>query len=376
MNDRKVAIQLISTGGIYGAERVLLEIAGYVRDQGWESHVVALEGQGAGKLRQLAASQGLIAEAFVSDGRMAFFPMLKRLRRLLREHPRAIVHSHNYKPDMLLSLLGTPRRLACVATCHSSYRETRKLRLLAALDKLAVRRFERVVAVSAEIYEELIASGIAPQKVSLIHNGIGAPRADNRPGQSIREEFGVPASAKLIVQIGRLVSSKRNDLLLEAAYALPAALGAHILLVGEGDQRQALGDFAKRRGIDDRVHFGGYRDDIAPILSAADLLVLTSDYEGLPIVIVEAMAMRCPIVATRVGAIPDVLSDGHDAWLVPINDVGALVAAINEALGNPDMAQRRAASAHAIFLRRQSRDAMGGRYLEIYERAWAQRGWV
>jgi glycosyltransferase involved in cell wall biosynthesis len=273
-------------------------------------------------------------------------------------------------------LLGTPRRLACVATCHSSYRETRKLRLLAALDKLAVRRFERVVAVSAEIYEELIASGIAPQKVSLIHNGIGAPRADNRPGQSIREEFGVPASAKLIVQIGRLVSSKRNDLLLEAAYALPAALGAHILLVGEGDQRQALGDFAKRRGIDGRVHFGGYRDDIAPILSAADLLVLTSDYEGLPIVIVEAMAMRCPIVATRVGAIPDVLSDGHDAWLVPINDVGALVAAINEALGNPDMAQRRAASAHAIFLRRQSRDAMGGRYLEIYERAWAQRGWV
>jgi glycosyltransferase involved in cell wall biosynthesis len=376
MNGRRVAIQLISTGGVYGAERVLLEIAGYVRDQGWASHVVALEGQGAGQLRQLATSHGLIAEAFVAHGRMPLLPMIKRLRHLLREHPQAIVHSHNYKPDILLSVLGRSRQLACVATCHSSYRETKKLRLLAALDKLAVRSFDRVVAVSSEIYAELIASGIAPQKVALIHNGISAPRADARSGASVREEFGIPANAKLIVQIGRLVHSKRNDLLVEAAAALPEALGAHILLVGEGAQSQALAGLAKRRGIGGRVHLGGYRNDIARILAAADLLALTSDYEGLPIVIVEAMALRCPIVATRVGAIPDVLSDGRDAWLVPVNDIAALVAAISAALGNPDMAQQRAANAHGKFLRHQSREAMGARYLELYESVWAQRGWA
>jgi len=372
----RVAIQLISTGGIYGAERVLLELADYVRGRGWESHVVALEGQGAGELVRLARAKALIAEAFVSSGRLAFLPMAAQLNHLLRRYPRAIVHAHNYKPDLLLALLGIPRRLACVATCHSSYRETRKLRMLAVLDKRAIRSFDGVVAVSGEIYQELLTSGLPPQKVTLIHNGIEMPRADGDAHTRLRQEFGLPARTKLIVQIGRLIQLKRSDLLLEALARLPVALDAHVLLVGEGDQRQVLADFSARRGIAQRVHFCGYRADIGQILAAADVLALTSDYEGLPVVVLEAMAMRCPIVSTRVGAIPDILQGGDDAWLVPTNDVGALVGAISEVLGHPQLAQERAGNAHTKFLRQHSREAMGARYLEIYERSWAIRGWA
>src|ERR1700733_11169616 len=94
----RVAIQLTSTGGVYGAERALLELATYIKDEGWDSHVVALEGQGAGRLVECARSLGLSAEAFVPQGRLGLLPMTKRLRQLIARYPRAILHSHGYKP--------------------------------------------------------------------------------------------------------------------------------------------------------------------------------------------------------------------------------------------------------------------------------------
>jgi glycosyltransferase involved in cell wall biosynthesis len=376
VDGKKVAIQLISTGGMYGAERALLELASYIADQGWDSRVVALEGRGATELVQRATALGLTAEAFVATGRLALLPMMSRLRQLLRRYPRAIVHSHGYKPDILLFLLGIPRRLACLATCHSWYSETRQLQALEAIDKRVLRGFDHVVAVSGEICEELHASGMSLKKISLISNGITAPSAGEDAKVRVREEFGLPRSAKLIVQIGRLARSKRNDLLVAAVANLVDAVDIHVLLVGEGDQSQALAELVKRRGLEDRVHFCGYRDNIPQILAAADLLALTSDKEGLPIVILEAMAMQCAIVATRVGDIPRVLGDGRDAWIVPPNDVRALTEAIRAVFSRPDLAKMRAANAHLEFLRQYSRDSMGRRYLEIYHRVWAGRGWL
>lgn len=372
---RRVAIQLTSTGGLYGAERALLELASYIRDEGWDSHVVALEGEGAAQLVNRARALGLAGEAFVPFGRLALLPMMKRLRQLLSRFPRAIVHSHGYKPDILLALLGMPRQLACLATCHNWISETRKLRLLEALDKRALRRFDHVVAVSGEVSEELIGSGVSAQRVSLIKNGISSPSVDDDARCKIRREFDVPTSAKLIVQVGRLARSKRNDLLLAAVSSLPATMDVRVLLVGEGDQSQSLIKLARSKRLEDRVHFCGYRSDIAEILRAADLLAVTSDKEGLPIVILEAMAMRCPIVSTRVGEIPHVLNDRLDAWIVPRNDVAALTAAIREVLSQPELAEIRASNAHAEFVRHHSRNSMGIRYLEIYERVWAERGW-
>ena len=375
MNRTRVAIQLISTGGIYGAERALLELASYIKDHGWHSYVVALEGQGATELGGRARTQGLAAEAFVSSGRLAFLPMVKQLRLLLRRHPQAIVHSHGYKPDILLALLGTRWRHACLATCHTWYSETLKLRALEAIDKRVLRGFDHVVAVSGAILQQLVDSGVSRRKLSFIRNGISALIAPEGARLSVRREFAIPMTAKLIVQIGRLARSKRNELLLQAAAPLADALDVHILLVGAGERLQFLVELAKQQGLEGRVHFCGYREDVAQILMAADLLALTSDKEGLPIVILEAMAMRCPIVSTHVGEIPQVLGDGRDAWIVPPNDADALKGAIREVLTDSELAKARAANAHAQFLGQYSRDSMGARYLEIYDRVWARRGW-
>jgi glycosyltransferase involved in cell wall biosynthesis len=373
MTDRKVAIQLISTGGVYGAERALLELAGYLSEQGWQSHVVALEGNGARELVERAAAEGIGGEAFVPTGRLGLLPMISKLRRLLRRYPGAIVHAHGYKADILLSWLGAARRHPRVSTCHNWVSDTRKLRLLEVLDKRSLRRFDRVVAVSGIIARELLASGVPAHKVSVIDNGISVPQADEAARVAVRAELGLAGDERLIVHLGRLARSKRIDLLLEAIAALPEAFRTHVLLAGEGEQGELLGTVARSLGLEQRVHFGGYRSDVGRLLAAADLMALSSEREGLPIVILEAMAMRCPIVATRVGAIANVLTDGEDAWIVPANDCAALRGALCEALARPELARARAQRAYTKYLRLYSRTSMGERYLQVYDDARACR---
>jgi glycosyltransferase involved in cell wall biosynthesis len=370
-----VAIQLVSTVGFYGAERILLELATFLRDQGWDSRVVVLEGDGARELMRRAAEQGIACEAYVPAGRLGLRLMLRRLRAMLGGESRAVVHSHGYKPDILLAALGVPRRLACFATCHSWYSETTKDKALEYLDKRALRRFDHVVAVSEEIYRDLRASRMPQERLSRIDNGISVPLIDAHQRDEIRAEWNLAAGEKLIVQIGRLATSKRNALLLKAVASLPTDIMARVVLVGDGEERAALADYARSVGIDRRVIFAGYRRDAAAVIAAADVLAITSNKEGLPIVLLEAMAVDCPIVATAVGAIPQVLSP-ESAWIVPVDDEAALVRALQEALGESSPARVRAAKAKSVFLERHAREVMGRQYLNLYERAWRARGWA
>jgi len=369
------AIQLVSTGGFYGAERTLLELATFLRDRGWDSRIVALEGDGAGELIRRAKEQGIAGEAYVSTGRLGLVPMLRRLRAMLARERRAVVHSHGYKPDILLAALGVPRRLPCLATCHSWYSETTKLKALEYLDKRAVRSFDHVVAVSEDIYRDLSASRMPAGRLSRIDNGISVPVLDPRRTDEIRSEWNLAPGEKLVVQIGRLAKSKRNALLLKAMAGLPRAMAARVVLVGDGEERAALAEYARSLGIEDRVIFAGYRRDAAAIMAAADVLAITSDKEGLPIVVLEAMAVGCPIIATAVGAIPQVLSP-ESAWIIPVDDDAALVSALREAFGEASPGRARAAKAKSIFIERYERDAMGGQYLDLYERSWRARGWA
>jgi glycosyltransferase involved in cell wall biosynthesis len=372
---RPVAIQLISTGGIYGAERTLLELATFLQDQGWDSRIVALEGNGAGELMRRAAEHGIACEAYVPTGRLGLAPMLRRLKAMLSRESHAIVHSHGYKPDILLAALGVPRRLPCFATCHSWYSETVKLKALEFLDKRAVRRFDHVVAVSEEICRDLRASGMPINRLSKIDNGISVPTLDAHTREAIRTDWKVSPGEKLIVQIGRLAKSKRNSMLLKALIVLSGDVKAKVALVGDGEERSALVEYARSVGLDGRVIFAGYRRDAAAIMEAADALVITSNKEGLPIVVLEAMAVGCPIIATAVGSIPEVLSP-ESAWIVPVDDDAALVQALREALGGKSPARARAAEAKSVFLRSYARDVMGRRYLNLYEHAWRARGWI
>jgi glycosyltransferase involved in cell wall biosynthesis len=195
---------------------------------------------------------------------------------------------------------------------------------------------------------------------------------DPHAREAIRAEWRLAPGEKLIVQIGRLAKSKCNALLLRAVADLPRDIAAKVAFVGDGEERAALAACARDVGLDDRVIFAGYRRDAPAIMAAADVLAITSNKEGLPIVILEAMAVGCPIIATTVGSIPEVLSS-ESAWIIPIDNAAALVRALREALGNTIEARVRAAQAKSIFLRNYARNVMGRRYLDLYERVWRAR---
>lgn len=370
MNNRPVAVQLVSTGGFYGAERALLELATYLRDSGWDSRVIALEGKGAGELVRRAAAEGISAQALATDSRLSFWRMMRGIRAALQDCHRAVLHSHGYKPDLLLAAVGAPARFGCVATCHTWYSETIKMRLVEWADKRALRRFDHVVAVSEGIRAELRASGLPDRMLSQIDNGICVPMPNSSTSLAVRDELGIGPSDRFIVQIGRLARSKRNDLLIEAAFRLKDRIPLKVAFAGDGEMRAELGALVGKLGLEKHIRFLGYRENAGDLLAAADAMVLTSDKEGLPIIILEAMAIGCPIVATSVGEIPSVLTNRENALVVPPGNVDALVGAIDDALRNVACSRRRAEIARTEFTSSFSRDCMGRRYLDIYRRIW------
>jgi glycosyltransferase involved in cell wall biosynthesis len=360
-----VALQVISTGGMYGAERVLLELASYLQAQGWDSRVLAIDGAGAVPLVSAARQRGLRAEV-LSAQPLSWLQQARALASYVEQQSVDVVHSHGYKPDVLLAAMGQTKRRACIATCHSWYSVNLKLRVFEQLDKLSLRRFAAVIAVSEEIELDILRAGVSRARLQYIPNGLDpvVPAADARA--QVRAELGLAATQQLLLRVGRLARSKGNDVLLRAIATLPSELQPTIAFLGDGEEQQALRQLAETLGVLPRVAFLGFRDNVQDYLAASDVFVIPSLQEGLPMVLLEAMAAACPVVATEVGAMGTVMVDREEGLLVPPGDVEALAGALKRMLSEPALAAACGAAARAAFQARFSRDAMGGRYASIY----------
>jgi glycosyltransferase involved in cell wall biosynthesis len=355
--------QVISTGGFYGAERVMVELAAYLRDEGHDCRLAVLHSPGAEKLAGEAARRGLPATIIPCRG-MFDRRSVRRLHDFLREHGCHIAHSHGYKSDLWLRLAAPPATRR-VATAHAWYRDTAKLRFYEWLDKRCLRAFAHVVGVSPALLERLRAAGVAQS--SMIANGLDLPAPTSSDArEKLRREFGLAPDEKLLARVGRLDAVKGNRLLLEALAQILPGRAARLLFVGEGEEEAALRQQARDAGLAAQVIFAGYRDDVTDLLRAADLFVSPSLSEGLPLVLLEAMAAEAPVVATNVGAVGSVVRPGVNGWLVPPNDAPALAAALAAALDAPDTARRLAANARQDYAANYSRAAMGEKYLRLY----------
>ncbi len=189
----------------------------------------------------------------------------------------------------------------------------------------------------------------APAKVRVVPNGIDLKRfAPRPPSGALRASLGIPPAAPVLVSIGRHVPEKGYRHLVDAAALVERTKpGAHWLLVGDGELRGELEAQARGLGLESRVHFAGWRDDVADVLALADLLVLPSESEGFGRVLVEAMAMGRAIVATAVGGVPDIVLPGETGLLVaPANPV-ALADAVCALLDDPARAARLGAAGRA-----------------------------
>lgn len=361
------ALQVISTGGLYGAERVLLELSRFLNDHGWDSRVLAIDGRGAVPLVAAAERMGMRAELFSAESTGVVAPA-RRLARYLDEHAIDLVHSHGYKPDILLAMTRQPAKRACLATCHSWYSNTLKLRLYEWLDKRVLRSFRQIVAVSGEIEHSLLAAGLERNRVRVISNGLDLALPGPNARAAIRAALRVPDDGLLLLRIGRLVAPKGNAVLLRALATLERS-DWRLAFVGDGDQQAELQALAQTLGIGDSVMFCGFRDNIADYLAAADVFVSPSLQEGLPMVLLEAMAAGLAVVSTNVGEIPQVITSERDGLLVPPGDVDELCGALERMMRNPAERDRWRSMARDKHAERYSRASMGQAYLPLYDAA-------
>jgi glycosyltransferase involved in cell wall biosynthesis len=273
---------------------------------------------------------------------------LPRLRRLVRERGIDVVHTHMPLPAVAARLALPGRRPAFVHTEHNMWDRYRRPTRWA--NAATYRRNARVIAVSdgvagsirSSVPVEVVVHGTDP---SLAVTGEAARAA-------ARAELGLAPDARVVGSVGNFTAKKDQATLLRAVAEVPTAdLGgggdAVLVLVGLGPLEGELRALARDLGIAERVVFAGSRDDVFALLPALDVFALSSRFEGLPIALLEAMASGVAPVATRVGGIPEVITDGRDGVLVDPGDPTGLAAALTRVLGDDDERARIAACARA-----------------------------
>ena len=299
----------------------------------------------ANKIRQLGAP--------VVDLQMTTFwriDALWRLYKLLRRERPSILHSCLFHANFLGRIVGQLARVPVIITSRRNveiggpWRERLK-RWTVSLD-------DKIVAVCAAARQaEIERAGAPPEKVVTIYNGIEPNDYTVNARQTIRREFDVPPSAKLLGTVGRMHPQKGHVYLLTALRRVRERFpDARLLVVGDGRLRAQLQSQVHEQQLEDGVTFTGVRSDIPEILSALDLFVLPSLWEGLPNVILEAMAAGLPVVATAVGGAPELVADGQTGLLVPPAQAEALEQAIMQMLENPAQAKNMGQAGHERVL--------------------------
>lgn len=263
-----------------------------------------------------------------------------KLRKLIAERDIDIVHAHDYKTNLLTLLLGRASGVKPLSTVHGWTGHTLKERkLYYPADKKILGQFPRVIAVSSEIGRELVRNGAKPDRVTTVLNGIDHHQFTRRRAReaAIRASFGFGPADVVLGAVGRLEPQKRFDILLDTFARLHRRRPeTRLMIVGDGSLKAALDAQRAALGLQDSVMLLGHVADVVPVHHAFDLFVQSSEYEGTPNAVLEAMAMESPVVATDAGGTAELVEHGVHGRIVPIHDGDRLYDAIEEALCQPE----------------------------------------
>lgn len=281
--------------------------------------------------------------------RNSFDPAIwPQLRRIVRERRIDIVHSHDHKTDALAWALAKVAPVIPLATAHGFAGRSRNERIYYAIEKRLLATFPRVIAVSKPIEAELIRTGSAGDRVIVINNGIDPEmfKRDRSKRDPVRKGLGIALDAFVLGAVGRLEDEKRFDLLIDAVADLRTRHPQLVLvIVGEGSLRPSLEAQIAARGLGAGVVLAGHRADVADLHASFDLFVQSSEREGTPNAVLEAMALESPVVATDVGGTGELMQDGVHGFLVPRHDNPALISAVEGTMNDPSGTAARVAAA-------------------------------
>jgi glycosyltransferase involved in cell wall biosynthesis len=354
---------------IGGGERVALELARIHAHQGMRLAVVSLEELEGGTLG--AAFERAGVEVIRVPKRRGFDVTLPpRLLRLFASRRRAgrgfdVVHTHNPLPLIYATTAARAVGARVVHTKHGPHPDRPHRLWLRRAGALAVGAFVAVSEDSRAFASKI--REVAPNRLLTIENGVDTegyrPDGDARIGT--RQELGIPSDAWVVGTVGRLAPVKNHALLIRAMAPLLRER-AHLVIVGGGPEADSTRALVSELALGASVHLTGPRDDVPRLVNAFDVFALSSDTEGLPLVIPEAMATELPVVATAVGGVPRVILEGETGLLVPRRDEGRMRDALAALRAEPERARRMGKRAREVSVLRYSSQRMADQYLALY----------
>lgn len=361
-------LHVISSSGMYGAESVIVNLCKWFNAEGHPSSVAAFLNHSNPNfdLYLSCRQQGIESGLIPSKGKLDW-GAIRAIRELAFASAVDVVHAHGYKADVCVHLALRGTRFPYLATCHNWLDNDSKSRVYGYIDRWILSAYSRIAAVSEEVEGTLCRSGIRPDRIKLIRNGIDVRPflLDDHGSGCEQDQHADP----VIGFVGRLSWEKGPDVFVRAAKEVVQHNDrARFLLAGDGPELSKLQELARELRISGKIRLLSHVRDVASLYHDFDIMVSSSRREGLPIVILEGMASGLPVIATSVGDVPKVVHDGRTGLLVPSDDPCALSRAILRLLEDPAQRNRLGASARRFVSESFSLERMGREYLELYER--------
>lgn len=370
MTERKIKIlHVIDSLGIGGMERIVIDVANGLDSTRFEQVVccISRRGEAADQLRDGVRCFDL------GKGDKADRLMPLKLAGVIRRERPDIIHSQSWSGvDTALAKLLMPGVKLVHSEHGRSYSDLRRQSLMRRMARRGLYHVaDSVFAISSEVREFYCGqTGFSAERMQIIPNGIDTRRIDEADAKGIRAEFGIAPDDFVFGTVARLDLTKDTMMLARAfaAIALPRQNPKlKLLIVGDGEQRARLEEFVAMLGLNRIVIFAGMRRDVPRLLRAMDVFALSSVSEGLPLTVLEAMAARLPVVATNVGALPELVEEGRTGFLVPIRHAAAMSDKFEAFLANRRLANILGEAARQKVVREFTMERMLRNYGEMYE---------
>jgi glycosyltransferase involved in cell wall biosynthesis len=358
-----IIAEMLESDGPGGAELVELRLAMALRDRG---HTIVPVGpsMGCGWLAAQFRQSGFDPQTFTLR-RPLDWQCLTGMIDLLRRARVDVVHSHEFTMAVYGAAAARWLKVPHIITMHGSQYVTSKWRRQVLL-RWAFRSSAATVAVSQDTKRHLEKElGLAERVLRVVPNGVPA-RAGNRA--AVRQELGVSDDHVVLLAVGSLVPRKGHAVLIEALATLGAGQWM-LAIAGGGAERDRLSALAEERGLARQVRILGHREDVPDLLAAADVFVMPSLWEGLPLALLEAMLAGKAVVASRTSGIPEAVTDGVDGLLTTPGDVAELASALRTVLQDPGRRAALAAAAQQRALTAFTLDAMADGYEAVFREA-------
>jgi glycosyltransferase involved in cell wall biosynthesis len=312
---------------------------------------------------------------FLDEKRNSSLLLLMKIRQILSEERVQILHTHRYKENVIGGLAGSfsgvPHLVQTVHGLNEPFRGIKKIKanLYNLLDRWTTRfLFDKIIMVSSQQGERFKERFNGPRTV-YIHNGVDLQKIKaNKSKIEVRRDLGIDEDSPLVGTAGRLVPVKGLDYLLKATTIMQRKLPRlKVLIIGEGPEKKGLEDTVSKLGIDSQVIFAGEREDVYDLISAMDVLVLPSLSEGIPMVLLEALALEVPVVASAVGGIPEVITHRSTGFLVQPKEERALAEACLYLLQDKAHARALAHEGKKLIKTKFSAEVMAQKVFHLYE---------